>query len=198
MPSTPEGGENVVPALLLVVLGSVSFTLLILTLVQSTSTGSVDVALLGMDLGNVSTEAATLVFAGAVVVSAGAGLLGALLLIRRRAGSRSATSIAEREKLAETELEARARLLEYRIQTLTEQMTDLDERRHEATPDGQRPPLVPGTVEPRLVPGRRPPERPLKAKRKTKPDLQLVVLPVVAEDEVEGQAVAANATRPAR
>jgi hypothetical protein len=177
----------VVAAVTLVVLGSTSFLLLALTLLQSTSTGSVNVALLGMDLGRLSPGAAVIVFGTAVALSAGAALLGALLLVRRRAESRGAMSAAEREKLAETELEARARLLEYRLQALSERMADLNERRQEEA--GAEPPRVPARPEPRPVPDRRAPERPPQRRRPTKPDLQLVVLPEAVQSEGDAKTV---------
>lgn len=176
-----------VAAVTLVVLGSTSFLLLALTLLQSTSTGSVNVALLGMDLGRLSPGAAVIVFGTAVALSAGAALFGALLLVRRRAESRGAMSAADREKLAETELEARARLLEYRLQALSERMADLNERRQEEV--GAEPPRVPATTQPRPVPDRRAPERPPQRRRPTKPDLQLVVLPEAVQSEGDAKTV---------
>jgi len=150
-----------VPAALgLVVLGSVSFALLVSALLQSTFSGSVEVVLLGGSVGRISIQAALLLTIAATAC-VGLGALG-LLLLRRRGERNRTENTDDRDDGDAVELEARARLLEYRIQLLSEQVASLVERKDALTAGDGRTPLVPAAVEPKLVPGHPPAGRPLQ------------------------------------
>jgi hypothetical protein len=144
----------------LVLLGSVSFALLVSALLQSSSTGSVDLVLLGLHIGPLSFEAAIVLSA---VAGFGTGLATVgLVLLRRRGRARAERSAADRARLDETEVAARTRLLEYRIQLLAEQAARLSELKESLSDGDGRVPMVSAGVEPKLVPGRPPASRPLK------------------------------------
>jgi hypothetical protein len=162
-------------ALVLIVLGGLS-CMVVVAAVQSAASGSVDVVLLGIDAGRLSVGA-TVAIATGLGLLAGLGVLGVVLLRHRRA-----RVAHDRASLAETARAARARLLEYRVQLLTDQLDRLESERDPGAPGVDRQPLGTAAVEPKLVPGRRAPERPLKearAKELARP--RLVVVPDVDE-----------------
>ena len=164
-------------ALALIVFGALSCTLVVTAAVQSAASGSVDVVLLGIDAGRLSVGA-TVAIAIGLGVLAGLGVLGVVLLRHRRA-----RVVRERISLAETARAARARLLEYRVQLLTEQLDRLGSERDPSAPGEHRQPRGTAAVEPKLVPGRRAAERPLqeaRAKEAARP--RLVVVPDVESE----------------
>jgi len=167
-----------VPAVFaLIVLGSISFAIFASALLQSSSSGSVELVLLGLRVGHVSS-ATVAVLAAIAGLGLGLAVLG-LVLLRRQARARAARSAEDRARLDETEVAARTRLLEYRIQLLADQAARLEELKGSlATGDG-RVPVVAKGLEPKLVPGRKPAGRPLKKKppSETPERVHLVLLP---------------------
>ena len=178
-------------ALVLIVLGGLSCTVVMAAAVQSAASGSVDVVLLGIDAGRLSVGA-TVAIATGLGVLAGLGVLGVVLLRHRRA-----RVVRDRITLAETARAARARLLEYRVQLLTEQLDRLESERDPGSPGKDRQPRGTAAVEPKLVPGRRAAERPLqeaRAKEAARP--RLVVVPDIQSDTgAPGGAPAARGSR---
>jgi hypothetical protein len=159
-------------ALVLVVIGSVSLVVLVTALVQSTSSGAVQVAAFGTDLVRISPLVA-IVAGVAIGLGLGLGILGVTLLLRHRAEARAGRSATEQARMAQTEIEARARLLDYRIRLLSDHVNRLEARRAVLERDEERTDLPPeGSPQPGRTSGHA--------------RVRLVLLPEVDESTANG------------
>ena len=111
----------------------------------STLAGTMDVSVLGVSFGTLSTQTVVLVAVGLAVVATALVLGGALIL---RAGGRRKRSKQGEEELARaSRLETTERLLEYRVEGLLAQVQELEERKAAIRGELERGLAPPATVD---------------------------------------------------